>query len=295
MLENIKINRCDGIGPKTFEILTSNGITTVNDIINIFPTKYINFNETTLDSETVFIKGVVFSDPKNTYVKKNLSYTKFDLEYKDKIIKVVFFNREYMYNKIHNGNIIYISGKYDSIKNEIQASNIYFNIKANTIEPSYDFHNIPSKTLKKIINTYLDKYGIYLKEYLPHNLIDRYNIPTLYYMYRYIHNPKSVKEYELAYKRLKYEEFFDFELKLQYSRKENKKSFKQAKKWDVNVIRDFIKTIPFELTDSQKEVVNEIYKDLKSNYPSNRLIEGDGKLSFTSGLTINDFSIKYNL
>ncbi|MCR5307957.1 MAG: ATP-dependent DNA helicase RecG, partial [bacterium] len=128
---------------------------------------------------------------------------------------------------------------------------------------------------KKIINTYLDKYGIYLKEYLPHNVIDKYNIPTLYYMYRYIHNPKSVKEYELAYKRLKYEEFFDFELKLQYSRKENKKSFKRAKKWDVNVIRDFIKTIPFELTDSQKEVVNEIYKDLKSNYPSNRLIEGD--------------------
>ena len=275
MLENIKISRKDGIGPKTFEILTSNGITTINDIINIFPTKYINFNETTLDTENIFIKGVVFSDAKNTFVKKNLSYTKFDIEYNNDIYKVVFFNREYMYNKIHVGNTIYISGKYDSYKKEIQANNLYFNIKENTIEPSYDFHNIPSKTLKKIINSYLDKYGIYLKEYLPSNLIDKYDIPTLYYMYKYIHNPNSVKDYERAYKRLKYEEFLTFELKLQYSRKENKKVLKTPKKWDVNVIRDFIKTIPFELTDSQKEVVNEIYKDLKSNYPSNRLIEGD--------------------
>ncbi len=275
MLENIKISRRDGIGPKTFEILTSNGITTINDIINIFPTKYINYNETTLEVENVFIKGVVFSDAKNTFVKKNLSYTKFDIEYNNDIYKVIFFNREYMYNKIRLGNTIYISGKYDRFKKEIQASNIYFNIKENTIEPSYDFYNIPSKTLKKIINSYLDKYGMYIKEYLPNSLLNKYNLPNLYTMYKYIHNPKCVKDYEDAYKRLKYTEFLDFELKLQYSRKENKKAVKTPKKWDVTIIRDFIKTIPFELTDSQKEVVNEIYKDLKNNYPANRLIEGD--------------------
>ena len=66
-----------------------------------------------------------------------------------------------------------------------------------------------------------------------------------------------------------------FELRLQLARKNNRSSLKTPKKWDVNIIRDFIKTIPFELTESQKEVTNEIYKDLGSNYPANRLIQGD--------------------
>ena len=275
LLENIKITKKDGIGPKTYEILTSNGINSVYDLINIFPTKYLNYNITGLDCENVFIRGTVFSDVKNTYVKKSLSYMTFDLEVDDKIIKVVIFNRAYLLPRLKVGNIIYVSGKYEGYRNQISASNIYFNIKESSIEPVYEFHNIPSKSLKKIITNIIDKYFMYFNEYLPSFLIDKYNLPSLFDMYNLIHNPKSTKDYELAYRRLKYEEFLAFELKLQYSRYISKKSVKTPKKWDINVIRDFIKTIPFELTDSQKQAVNDIYRDLKSEYPANRLIIGD--------------------
>ena len=87
LLGNIKITKKDGIGPKTYEILTSNGINSVYDLINIFPTKYLNFTTTGLDTENVFVKGTVFSDVKNTYVKKNLSYMTFDLETNNEIVK----------------------------------------------------------------------------------------------------------------------------------------------------------------------------------------------------------------
>ena len=275
LLENIKITRKDGIGPKTYEILTSNGINSVYDLINIFPTKYLNYKTTGLDCENVFIRGTVFSDVKNTYVKKSLSYMTFDLEVENKIVKVVIFNRDYLLPRLKVGNIIYVSGKYEGYRNQISASNIFFNVNENTIEPLYDFHNIPSKSLKKIIVNIIDKYFMYFKDNIPSYLLEKYNLPSIYDMYNLIHNPKSTKDYELAYKRLKYEEFLTFELKFQYSRLLSKKSLKTPKKWDINVIRDFIKTIPFELTDSQKEAVNDIYRDLKSEYPANRLIIGD--------------------
>ena len=45
--------------------------------------------------------------------------------------------------------------------------------------------------------------------------------------------------------------------------------------YDVQKLREFIQTIPFELTSAQKRVVNEICRDLKSPYRMNRLLQGD--------------------
>ena len=64
-------------------------------------------------------------------------------------------------------------------------------------------------------------------------------------------------------------------LKLEILRQSIKKEYKEPKKYDINKVRDFINTIPFELTDNQKEVCNDIFRDFKQNYPVNRLIEGD--------------------
>lgn len=274
-VKDMQIRKSDGIGPKTFQILKDNNINTIYDLINIFPTRYLNFMETGLEQDNVFIKCTVFTLPKMTFVKKNLSYMTFDVTYKDKIVRVTIFNRNYLEYKIKENQVIYVTGKYEANRNNIIASNIYFSLKEDSFEPVYDFNQIPSKTLKKIINNILDKYSIYIHEELPEYLLKRYNLPDIYTAYKYIHNPSSELEYQLAYKRFKYEEFLTFELKLQYIRQINRASLKTPKKWDINVIRDFIKTIPFELTDSQKEVSNEIYKDLKSNYPMNRLVQGD--------------------
>ena len=40
-------------------------------------------------------------------------------------------------------------------------------------------------------------------------------------------------------------------------------------------LKEFIKTIPFELTDAQKRSVNEICRDLRAPYQMNRLLQGD--------------------
>ena len=270
----IKIKK-NGIGPKTYATLKKIGVNTISDLINLFPKKYLDFNITGLKTDDCFVVGTVFSDAKNTFVKKNLNYTTFDCKIDDKILKIVIFNRPFLSSKLTSGTNVYIDGKYEEKNEKIVASNIYFSINENTLEPVYEIEGIPSKSLKKIILSALDEYGMYNHEILPKFIIEKYNLPDINLSYKLIHSPETKLDIELAFKRFKYSEFLEFELKLQYLRMLNKNEEKTPKKWDVNVIRDFIKTIPFEFTEAQKRVTNEIYKDLKSNSPMNRLVQGD--------------------
>ena len=274
-LKNIYLKKEDGIGPKTFMILKNMGINTVYDLVNIFPKRYLNFKITDLTDGNVFIKGTIVSACNNVYVKKNLSYITFDLLVDKEMIKVTIFNRNYLYAKLELNKTIYVQGKYEEYNKKLVATNIYFSITDNSIEPVYEIEGISSKMLKKIILNVLDKYKEYNKETLPKFIVEKYNFIDINTLYKNIHNPISELDIEDSYKRLKYEEFFLFELKIHYLRSMNEKSLKTPKKWDIKVIRDFISTIPFELTESQKEVVNDLYRDLKKEYPMNRLVQGD--------------------
>ena len=275
-LNNVPIRiKKNSSGPKTFEILKKLGINTISDLINLFPKKYLDFNITELIDGDVFVSGTVFSDAKNTFVKKNMTYTSFDVLVNGKVIKVTIFNRTFLSPKIKEGTQIFIDGKYEERNEKIVATNIYFSITENTFEPIYDIDGIPSKSLKKAILNTIDDYKDYIYETLPKFIIEKYNLLNIVDAYKLVHNPSNRLDIDNAYKRFKYEEFLTFELKLQYIRLLNKNEKKTPKKWDINVIRDFIKTIPFEFTDAQKRVTNEIYKDLKSDYPMNRLVQGD--------------------
>ncbi|MFL1089486.1 DNA helicase RecG, partial [Acinetobacter baumannii] len=48
-----------------------------------------------------------------------------------------------------------------------------------------------------------------------------------------------------------------------------------ALQYQNEALKDFIQTLPFDLTDAQKRVVNEICLDLKSPAHMNRLLQGD--------------------
>ncbi|MCK5388313.1 MAG: ATP-dependent DNA helicase RecG, partial [Candidatus Izimaplasma sp.] len=76
-------------------------------------------------------------------------------------------------------------------------------------------------------------------------------------------------------RRIKYEELFKFQFKMQYLKLKNKSRKSLVKKYDINEVKDFIARLPFELTNDQKTVTNEIIKDIKSPYVMNRLLQGD--------------------
>jgi ATP-dependent DNA helicase RecG len=91
-----------------------------------------------------------------------------------------------------------------------------------------------------------------------------------------MHFPETIEENRLAKRRLAFEEFFLFQLKMiQLKKQETSKDLGKSIMYDVKVLKEFIKTLPFELTGAQKRVVNEICADLRSQEHMHRLLQGD--------------------
>lgn len=90
----------------------------------------------------------------------------------------------------------------------------------------------------------------------------------------------SIAEYEKfrspAQKRLIFEEFFWLSLALQLKRGERQKEPKSSViEIPQTTLERMKEIVPFTLTQAQRRVVKEIFEDMRSNEPMNRLVQGD--------------------
>jgi ATP-dependent DNA helicase RecG len=114
-------------------------------------------------------------------------------------------------------------------------------------------------------------------EILPDPLIKQYNFISRYKAFKQIHFPANIDEYNLAVKRLKFEELFISQLRLGMLRSERHRF---SKGLIFEKVGEFFNTfyntyLPFELTGAQKRVLKEIRKDAGSGKQMNRLLQGD--------------------
>ena len=285
----MNVDNISGIGPKNQKILEKIGIVTVDDILSYYPYRYdfIKIGSLEDHNEVKVIQGQIIENPKVMYIKKNLNKMSFRLLVDNKVITVVIFNRAFLKLNLNNLKQIIVVGKYDNNKNIFTASDIKFNFSNNSIEPIYHLTEGLKRTfLIKIIATALDmNYSVIDK--IPNYLNEKYNFISKDLALKYIHRPKNNEEIKLAKLKLIYEELFDFMFKINYLKKFNKKVI-GIKRDNIN-IESFINTLPFKLTSDQLKALNDIQKDLTSEFRMNRLLLGD----VGSGKTIVSFLAMY--
>lgn len=141
-----------------------------------------------------------------------------------------------------------------------------------------------TKRLREITHTVLEKLDrSSIIDPLPGDLRERQNLATRAQALHEIHFPpddSSLAEYEMfrspAHRRLIFDEFFWLSFSMQLLRGERQKEPKGAVIEVTDRTRKRLKNIlPFALTAAQKRVVGEIFADLKSDSPMNRLLQGD--------------------
>jgi ATP-dependent DNA helicase RecG len=116
-----------------------------------------------------------------------------------------------------------------------------------------------------------------LPENLPEVIIKKYKFISRYESYRHIHFPATEKHYDHAVRRIKFEELFFAQLRMNLI-KSTRHRFSKGLIFDT--VGDFFNTfyntyLPFELTNAQKRVLKEIRKDAGSGKQMNRLLQGD--------------------
>lgn len=290
MLEDIK-----GIGPKTLKLFQNLNIFTIQDLITYYPYKYKLYHPVTLDNyeenTEVLINGYVASDAKIYYIKRNLNKISFRLNTGTKLINVTIFNRPFIKQHLLLNKYISVIGKYNVKTNTFTASDIKLTpIIKDEIEPIYHTtQGLKQVNIHKIISNLLEK-NIYVPSLIPEEYIKEYSLLDKLTAIKEIHNPTSTNNLKQAEICLKYEELFEYTLKINYLKYlKDKTTSSYIKKFDTSKLDNLISSLPFKLTDSQVNAVEDIKNDFNSPKHMNRLILGD----VGSGKTIISFLALY--
>ncbi len=114
-------------------------------------------------------------------------------------------------------------------------------------------------------------------EILPESILKQLKLVSKYKAYQQIHFPQSIAEYDEAVKRLKFEELFIAQMRMNLLRS-NRHRFSKGVVFDIvgELFNTFYKEhLPFELTGAQKRVIKEIRNDTARGKQMNRLLQGD--------------------
>ena len=271
-----------GVGKETAEQLASLGIHTVEDLIWTFPYRHEDFTLKNLaetpHNEKVTIEARVEGIPSVTFMGKKSRLTVTVLAGRH-LVKVIMFNQHYLKQKLTPGTIVTVSGKWDRGRQVVVGSSIKFGPKQEQVdfEPVYSLRNtIHQNRFRKLMRQALDEAGDYITETLPGSMCEQYKLLPIREALEGVHFPKDADHVKQARRRFVFEELLVFQLRIQALRKARRDDEKgMAIQYDLEKLRTFIGTLPYELTGAQKRVVNEICKDLKSPHRMNRLLQGD--------------------
>ncbi|MFJ6207786.1 ATP-dependent DNA helicase RecG [Lysinibacillus sp. NPDC092081] len=272
-----------GIGKETAGHLETLGIETIADLLWTFPHRHEDFRlkdlAQTPHNERVTVECKVEREPTVLFLGRNKSRLQVTVLAGRHLVKVVFFNQGYLKQKLVPGAIITVTGKWDRGRQVINGTSVSFGPKTDQVdfEPVYSLKGlIPQKRFRKYMRQALDEFGAEIPDAIPQRLQADYKLATMRDGLEGIHFPVDAGHTKQARRRFAYEELLNFQLRIQVLRKIRKDSeCGTVIQFDLQKLRAFIASLPYELTGAQKRVVNEICKDLKEPHRMNRLLQGD--------------------
>lgn len=282
---NKEIKYVKGIGPKRANKLSKLGIFTVSDLLFYFPRQYEDRNNLRKifelkDEEKVTIRAIV-SSIETSNVRKGLVITKVGVRDETGFARLVFFNQEYISSTLKKGDTVFVFGKVKKTSYGIEMSSCEVEQMSNNpkntcgIIPIYPLtYGLTNKELINIVKTVFSNEQIYIKEYLPNKIIQKYKLCSIDFAVKNIHSPTNKESLKVALYRLVFEEFLMLQLGLfLFKNGVTEKSGVKFEK-DQNLVK-ILNSLPFKLTNAQNRALNEIIDDMNCEKVMNRLVQGD--------------------
>lgn len=285
-LEQHSVRQIKGVSAQKEQELHAFGVQTIADLLDYFPFRYEDYRIRELsevkDGDKVTVQGTIRGMPVMQRFGKSKSRLTCKVEIEHMLVTAVWFNRQFLQNQLSPGREIVLTGKWEQQRLQLTVSESEFldksgTVKSGTLQPVYSVGGgITQPWMRKTIGQALAQFGSMIEEVLPHELIEQHHlIPRREAVLR-IHMPGDIREGQEARRRMVYEELFLFQLKLQAFRSLNRtRGDGISHQVNGETIRQFAATLPFELTDGQKKVVNEIMSDMRQPAAMNRLLQGD--------------------
>ena len=276
------------VGPNFLKKFEKLGIKTIEDLFYHVPSRYLDYSNITniknlRAGEVVTIHTKIISI-KNIYSKKGLKMQIGSVEDSTGKIAVLWFNQPFLVKTLYPDRLVSLSGKVGFFNRRLCMTSPEYELMAEENDETFhtgklvpvypETSGFSSKWIRRKVK---DAYELTkIEEFLPKKMLDEYGLIAFKKALNQVHFPKNLSEAKEGRKRLAFNEILNLELKSQI-RKMNWDKNKVAHKikLDSKLIRRFTNSLPFDLTNSQKKVIDTILEDLQEDIPMNRLLEGD--------------------
>ena len=283
---NKDIQFIKGVGPSRVKLLNKLGINTLEDLITYYPREYEDRGKPKTiselcDGEEALISAIVVARMSEVRIRKNLTLCKLVVRDETGTAQITWYNQSYLKNSFKVNERYKFYGKVSNKYGKIDMQSPVFEpegmtSKTGKIIPIYPLtYSLSQNTIRKIIENGLEGTIGKLEETIPDYLLEKYSLCDINTAIQKIHFPDNFAEFNLARKRLVFEELLSMQLALLNLK--NKYEVKaKGITFDKNIhMSDVIDKLPFKLTGAQTRVLEEIDRDMESDKPMNRLLQGD--------------------
>jgi RecG-like helicase len=280
------------ISPAYKTRLKNMGILTMRDLLYHFPSRYQDFSAradiATLEVDKIScVQGVIESIKIIRIWKRHMTLIEAIVSDATGSLKALWFNQPYLAGTLKKGTIVCLAGKLVEKKGAKYLSNPMYEKVRDSFETEEDYTHtgrlvpvypetagVSSRWLRYIIKPLLAGFSK-MPDPLPENLLGSYDFMPWRNAIKQIHFPESEEFAAAARKRFAFEELFFIQLAVLRERVRLNSEKALAIPFDAELVKEFVQSLPFTLTQAQRETAFRILKDLEKPRPMNRLLQGD--------------------
>lgn len=280
------VDQLHTVGKTIAQRLQRIGIFTARDLLYHFPTRYEDFSNVQAISkltpnQQVTIRGKIDAIQARRSYRRRLSITEALVTDETGTVKIIWFNQAYLAKSLAIGDRILVSGKLDMDKYGLHFTGPSYEkvgarqLHTGRLVPVYSTtDHLTQRHLRYLIQQVINlTYGLH--DYLPDRYRNQAKLVDLPFALREIHFPKNEQLLAKAQHRLKFDELFPIHVYTLQNRRHAQQTPAEPIPFDETGTQQFVRSLPFTLTDAQRKAGWEILKDLTKAHPMNRLLEGD--------------------
>ena len=264
------------------------GIISVADLLFYAPRRYIDRSEKVPlgevpEGDDVTVVGLVGS-VSTRRPRRNLVMVEAIVADETGSLKAVWFNQPYRANQLKQGTEIALAGKVERFRGRLQMNSPVLDVLGGKGEGLEIGRVVPMyRAVKEAGPRYLRR-GVWnalrrsrpVPDPLPPDIVRRYRLLERDAALVGIHFPETVKQTFPARRRLAFDEFFRLELALAMTKQRNMaESSGIAHRPHPPLMTRLLEGFPYDLTDDQRRVIDEIQEDMARPRAMQRLLQGE--------------------
>ena len=274
-----------GVGPKTVEQFSLSGLDTVKDLIYFLPKRHEDFSDVTPIAELSPGKRTIKARCETVStrnVRRGMRVTTATLSDETGKVQAVWFNQAYRMAQLKDSTQeLFFSGEFEFNYNKYQLTNPSAEkvsdapINTDRLLPVYPaIKGLKSQLVRKILSE-LRPLITMLPDTLPPEIIRKHKLISLSDAILGMHFPTSTEDIANARERLAFEELFELLLASRLNKQANAALEGWPIPFEQPIVRDFVSSLPFELTPGQRQAAWDVLQDMERPVPMNRLLQGD--------------------